>query len=149
MTPPTAFRSTARNRIRNELMPWAEEKLNGQAAATCACGGRDLRPRPMHILRRWRRRHSFRRESRGRAGTCRGDDCFWTVQPEIAEGLSDSCLNRPETARRKEDISAGHVEAVLSLTGPGGGGQTDLPGGLTARRGYRYLEILAESGGAF
>lgn len=136
----------SRNRIRNELMPWAEEKLNGQAAAhVLAAAG---------IAAQADAYFEALAETILSDGRSRGvpehavETTVLDVQPEIVRDyLIRALIGR--AAGGKKDISARHVKAVLSLTGPGGGGQTDLPGGLTARRGYRYLEILAESGGHF
>ena len=136
----------SRNRIRNELMPWAEEKLNGQAAAhVLAAAG---------IAAQADAYFEALAETILSDGRSRGvpehavETAVLDAQPEIVRDyLIRALIGR--AAGGKKDISARHVKAVLSLTGPGGGGQTDLPGGLTARRGYRYLEILAESGGDF
>ena len=127
-------------------MPWAEEKLNGQAAAhVLAAAG---------IAAQADAYFEALAETILSDGRSSGvpeyavETAVLDAQPEIARDyLIRALIGR--AAGGKKDISARHVKAVLSLTGPGGGGQTDLPGGLTARRGYRYLEILAESGGDF
>ena len=49
----------------------------------------------------------------------------------------------------EKDITARHIDAICTLTGPGGGTKADLPHGLCAVRGYDVLEIRRAVPGSF
>ena len=61
-------------------------------------------------------------------------------QPEVLKKYIVRAM--AAAAGNKKDLSARHVEAVCSLKGPGKGTEAYLTGGLKARRGYEFLELL-------
>ena len=123
----------ARNRIRNELLPWVKEKINDRADE--------------HILNMaslalqadeyfTRRAEMILSEGDGiSVDTGRFDS-----QPEILQSYLVREMVSAAAGSRK-DISSKHIEAVCALKGPGGGTAVSLPYGLVAVRGYDRLRI--------
>ena len=62
-------------------------------------------------------------------------------QPEPVRSYLIRALIR-EVSGKMRDITERHVQAVLALDGPGGGCQTNLPGGLTAVRDYENVKVF-------
>jgi len=128
----------ARNRIRNGLLPWVRENINGGAAG--------------HIL-------NF-------AALAGQADEYFTRQAEILlpEGAvsirTEDFDRQPEILKSylvrrmiagalgsEKDVSMRHIHAVCALKGPGGGTEADLPGGFYALRSYDTLEIRKRTDG--
>ncbi len=126
----------ARNKVRNVLLPWLETNLNERAGE--------------HVLQAAAFASQadayFTEEAEKIFKACAGDHpaAFpikkFLSQPDILK----TYLIRAMIARcvpGETNISAKHIEAIASLTGPGGGTEVHLPHGLVAVRGYEYLEI--------
>ena len=157
-----------RNRIRNELLPWAGQYLNERASEHAAQFARfaaqadayfeaqaemileaENRTDPEELLEAEGRTETENRtetESRTAAVSVRTFDS----QPEILKGYLVRAMIR-QAGGSARNLTERHIQAVCALTGPGGGVRADLPGGLQAVRGYRELRIarperLEESG---
>lgn len=128
-----------RNRIRNELLPWVQKNLNEQAAehvvklARLASEADDYFEKLAEELLRKAR-------DAGMAPGCLPTEIL-DSQPEPVRSYLIRALIR-EVSGKMRDITERHVQAVLALDGPGGGCQTNLPGGLTAVRDYENVEVF-------
>ena len=122
----------ARNKVRNVLLPWIKEEVNDRAAE--------------HVLRMASLASQADVYFKAEAAKILGEDRtrvsngVFDAQPELIKGYLVREMIA-EAAGQEKDITARHVEAVCSLTGPGGGTHVDLPYGLQAVRGYEWLEI--------
>ncbi len=124
----------ARNRIRNTLIPWAEENVNANATE--------------HILTA----ASFAAEADAyfkelaseivsdnvRNGKIPTD--VFDAQREIVKGYIIREMIS-QTGSPLKDVTENHIASVISLTGPGGSAHADLPYGLEADRSYDTLRI--------
>jgi len=122
----------ARNKVRNELFPWIKENINDRAGehllnlAELAGQADEYFTRQAEMLL-------------SEGGTSIDAEVF-DGQPEILKGYVVRIM-AARAAGSSKDLSLKHVKAVCGLTGPGGGTEARLPGGLYALRGYRTLEI--------
>ena len=128
----------ARNKVRNQLLPWVKENINDRAgehilnmAALAAQADEYFAGQAEKLLS-------------GSSLTSIETECF-DCQPDILKGY---LVRRMVSAAAgtPRDLSARHVEAVCALKGPGGGTAVSLSGGLLAVRGYERLEIRRGNG---
>lgn len=133
-----------RNRIRNELLPWAGQYLNERASEHAAQFARFAAQADAYFEAQ--AEMILEAENRTAAVSVRTFDS----QPEILKGYLVRAMIR-QAGGSARNLTERHIQAVCALTGPGGGVRADLPGGLQAVRGYRELRIarlerLEESG---
>lgn len=122
-----------RNRIRNELLPWAGQYLNERASEHAAQFARFAAQADAYFEAQ--AEMILEAESRAAVSVRTFDS-----QPEILKGyLVRAMIRRAGGSAR--NLTERHIQAVCALTGPGGGVRVDLPGGLQAVRGYRELRI--------
>ena len=127
-----------RNRIRNELLPWVQKNLNEQAAehvvrlALLASEADDYFEKLAEGLLRKAR-------DAGMTPGCLPTEIL-DSQPELVRSYLVRSLIR-EVSGKMRDVTERHIQAVLALTGPGGGCRADLPGGLTAVRDYENIKL--------
>lgn len=135
-----------RNRIRNVLMPWICENINEKAgehllqtANLAVQADEYFEAEAKKILEESMKDSEKKKERYAAISTARFD-----AQPDIMKRyLVREMIRR--ISEKDRDFSIRHLDAVCSLTGPGGGTETALPYGLKAIRGYETLEIRAES----
>ena len=122
----------ARNKIRNELLPWVRDNLNE---------GVDEHILSMAALAAQADEY-FCRQADMLLSEGPGNRIATEVfdrQPDVIKGYLVRSM--AFAAGINKDLSARHVEAVCMLKGPGNGREADLPGGFRAYRGYEYLKI--------
>lgn len=128
----------ARNKIRNELLPWVKENLNEQAvshilntSALAAQADEYFTRQAEMILDRDQ-------------GGVRAEIpiSVFDAQPDIMKTYLVRAMVMRVSGSGK-DISERHIRAACSLTGPGGGTEIMLPYGLRAVRTYEALSITA------
>ena len=123
----------ARNKIRNELLPWIQSNINEEAGehilnmALLASEADEYFVHQADMLLSEGPKTRIRTE-------------VFDRQPEVLKKYIVRAM--AAAAGNKKDLSARHVEAVCSLKGPGKGTEAYLTGGLKARRGYEFLELL-------
>lgn len=132
-----------RNRIRNELLPWAGQYLNERASEHAAQFARFAAQADAYF----EAQAEMILEAENRAAV---SVRTFDSQPEILKGYLVRAMIR-QAGGSARNLTERHIQAVCALTGPGGGVRADLPGGLQAVRGYRELRIarperLEESG---
>lgn len=125
-----------RNKIRNELLPWIRENINGQAGE--------------HLLKTAALAAAADEYFEGLAGRILGtrpwiETAVFDAQPEIVKTYLIRGMMTHAFGGTK-NISESHIRSVMALLGPGNHGRTDLPGGFFAVRGYERLEIKAVDG---
>lgn len=141
-----------RNRIRNCLMPWVKENINGRAPEHILAAAELAAQADVYFAELAQKLLADAGERKGQpGGTESGTPVPGTSistelfdrQPPVVQGyLVRAMVSRAAGSPR--DISAKHVEAVCALTGPGGGTEAVLPYGLRAVRGYDRLEVALE-----
>ena len=131
----------ARNRLRNELMPWAEEKINPRAAEHVLAASALAQQADEYFESLAETLLSEERKQKVAAGAVRRETL--ERQPEIIKTYVIRALIA-EAAGENRDISSRHMEGILAMTGPGGGTRLMLPGGLTAGKDQRFLRIRKE-----
>ena len=129
----------ARNKVRNELIPWIRENVNERAeehilkTAVFASQADEYFASQAEML--------LEDDRNERSTSCvEIETKIFDAQPDIMK----SYLIRAMIARLTgsvKDISGRHIEAISALCGPGGGTVADLPYGLRAVRSYRKLII--------
>ena len=131
-----------RNRVRNGLMPWICENINEKA------GEHLLQTANLAV----QADEYFEAEAKKiMADAVTGLEKKGEIYAAISTAVFDA---QPDIMKRylvremirrisdkDKDFSLRHLDAVCSLTGPGGGMETALPYGLKAIRGYETLEI--------
>ena len=141
-----------RNRIRNCLMPWVKENINGRAPEHILAAAELAAQADAYFAELAQKLLADAGERKGQPGgtepgtpvpgTSISTELF-DRQPPVVQGyLVRAMVSRAAGSPR--DISAKHVEAVCALTGPGGGTEAVLPYGLRAVRGYDRLEVALE-----
>ncbi len=151
----------ARNKIRNELLPWVGENINDRARehilntaslasradAYFSCQAETILSEEAAfpeaaILPGEAGVPAKRAEARQKVSI---RTAVFDKQPDILkEYLVRAMISRVSGSQK--DISSRHIEAVCSLKGPGGGCEAMLPYGLKALRGYETLEIRKQEG---
>ena len=127
----------ARNRIRREILPRAEE-INGGAAANIVRAGGFLAKADEYLERQADavcRGHWFRE------GEALGIPA-WTLagEPEILKTYAVRRMLR-EAGCPLRDVGAVHLEAAAALIGGAVGKETDFPGGFKAWNGYEAFFV--------
>lgn len=141
-----------RNRIRNCLMPWVKENINGRASEHILAAAELAAQADAYFAELAEKLLADTgAPERYQAGAGTVPEALaasistevFDRQPPVVQGyLVRAMVSRAAGSPR--DISAKHVEAVRALTGPGGGTEAVLPYGLRAVRGYDRLEVAPE-----
>ena len=120
-----------RNRIRLELLPWMEERLNRRAAEHIAEAGEKLRRADAYIQRQADQAFAqIGTEKEGRTELLRKP--FLELEDIIQEYVLRSCIER--TGEGLKDVGAVHIEKLQALAAMDCGRRISLPGGLCAWR---------------
>ncbi len=123
-----------RNRIRNGLIPWVEQNVNANATdhiltMSSFAAGADAYFRELAV-----------RIVSGNSEDGRMPTDVFDAQSDIVKGyIVREMISR--TGAPQKDIGENHINAVMSLTGPGGSVHADLPHGLIATRDYDTISV--------
>lgn len=131
-----------RNRIRQEILPMIEAKVNVQAAGHIVQAAKKMRQADLYLAgqaERWLKKYGVQEgteaEPRLRAGA---DAKVFAKEEEIIQTYIIRQMIVWLSGAEK-DVTNAHVEAVRALLGKPVGKQVDLPYGLRARRSYHKL----------
>lgn len=140
----------ARNRIRNELLPKAEEQINSGAvghlaqAATQMYEIREFLEK--YVKEEYQKTAKEIKENAGCRRVCL-EIPVWEQQPVFLQReVALYALGRAAGSRR--DISRAHVEALCGLMRLQTGRRIELPHGLCAIRRYNQVQIAQREGDA-
>ena len=129
----------ARNKVRNELIPWIREHINDRAeehilktAAFASQADEYFVSQAEKLLGDGFQDHE--------ASFAEIDTVLFDSQPDIMKSYLIRAMIMKVSGNAK-DISARHMDAIAALDGPGGGTLVDLPYGLQAMRSYQKLII--------
>ena len=129
----------ARNKVRNELIPWIREHINDRAeehilktAAFASQADEYFVSQAEKLLG-----DGFQEQE---ASFAEIDTALFDSQPDIMKSYLIRAMIMKVSGNAK-DISARHMDAIAALDGPGGGTLVDLPYGLQAMRSYQKLII--------
>ena len=129
----------ARNKVRNELIPWIREHINDRAeehilktAAFASQADEYFVSQAEKLLG-----DGFQVQE---ASFAEIDTALFDSQPDIMKSYLIRAMIMKVSGNAK-DISARHMDAIAALDGPGGGTLVDLPYGLQAMRSYQKLII--------
>ena len=129
----------ARNKVRNELIPWIREHINDRAeehilktAAFASQADEYFVSQAEKLLG-----DGFQDQE---ASFAEIDTVLFDSQPDIMKSYLIRAMIMKVSGNAK-DISARHMDAIAALDGPGGGTSVDLPYGLQAMRSYQKLII--------
>ena len=129
----------ARNKVRNELIPWIREHINDRAeehilktAAFASQADEYFVSQAEKLLG-----DGFQEQE---ASFAEIDTALFDSQPDIMKSYLIRAMIMKVSGNAK-DISARHMDAIVALDGPGGGTSVDLPYGLQAMRSYQKLII--------
>ncbi|MBQ5698225.1 MAG: tRNA lysidine(34) synthetase TilS [Lachnospiraceae bacterium] len=129
----------ARNKVRNELIPWIREHINDRAeehilktAAFASQADEYFVSQAEKLLGDGFQDHE--------ASFAEIDTVLFDSQPDIMKSYLIRAMIMKVSGSAK-DISARHMDAIAALDGPGGGTLVDLPYGLQAMRSYQKLII--------
>ncbi|MBQ2401510.1 MAG: tRNA lysidine(34) synthetase TilS [Lachnospiraceae bacterium] len=129
----------ARNKVRNELIPWIREHINDRAeehilktAAFASQANEYFVSQAEKLLG-----DGFQEQE---ASFAEIDTALFDSQPDIMKSYLIRAMIMKVSGSAK-DISARHMDAIAALDGPGGGTLVDLPDGLQAMRSYQKLII--------
>ncbi|MBQ5868662.1 MAG: tRNA lysidine(34) synthetase TilS, partial [Lachnospiraceae bacterium] len=129
----------ARNKVRNELIPWIREHINDRAeehilktAAFASQADEYFVSQAEKLLGDGFQDHE--------ASFAEIDTALFDSQPDIMKSYLIRAMIMKVSGSAK-DISARHMDAIAALDGPGGGTSVDLPYGLQAMRSYQKLII--------
>ena len=129
----------ARNKVRNELIPWIREHINDRAeehilktAAFASQADEYFVSQAEMLLGDGFQDHE--------ASFAEIDTALFDSQPDIMKSYLIRAMIMKVSGSAK-DISARHMDAIAALDGPGGGTLVDLPYGLQAMRSYQKLII--------
>ena len=129
----------ARNKVRNELIPWIREHINDRAeehilktAAFASQADEYFVSQAEKLLG-----DGFQEQE---ASFAEIDTALFDSQPDIMKSYLIRAMIMKVSGSAK-DISARHMDAIAALDGPGGGTLVDLPYGLQAMRSYQKLII--------
>ena len=129
----------ARNKVRNELIPWIREHINDRAeehilktAAFASQADEYFVSQAEKLLG-----DGFQEQE---ASFAEIDTALFDSQPDIMKSYLIRAMIMKVFGSAK-DISARHMDAIAALDGPGGGTLVDLPYGLQAMRSYQKLII--------
>lgn len=128
----------SRNKIRNVLLPWVKKEVN-ERAAEHVLGAAELAGEADEYFRMQADR-IIEEHAEMEYNSVKILTKIFDEQPHIIKTYLIRTMLRMLTGSEK-DISVRHIEAVCSLTGPGGAAAADLPYGIRAVRGYERLEL--------
>lgn len=134
----------ARNRIRNQVIPYLQEKIQPAAAEHIASAGGHLREIMDYIDNQT---DAVYRKSvtQGTKGLVIREDAFLSLALIIKRELILRMIQ--ELSGKRKDITAAHVEAVLTVFQGKTGKKVMLPYGLRAEKSYESLLMYRDDSG--
>ena len=149
-----------RNKVRNSLIPWVQEQVNDQASdhilktaefaaeADAYFASQADKMIDAYAASPFGEYDSENGLTEKMARSIAIPTAVFDAQPKILKPyLVRNMIHRLNASEK--DITARHIDAICTLTGPGGGTKSDLPHGLCAVRGYDVLEIRRAVPGSF
>ena len=130
-----------RNRIRGELLPWAQAHVNPQAGRHVAEAAQELSEIEGFLRRKTE--EAFRLCVREEENGCfLFESGYRLLDPVLQDRLLRRCM---ETAGGLKDVERIHIRILRELMEKQTGSRADLPGGRSARREYQGLRIEKKS----
>lgn len=134
-----------RNRIRREILPYLEQYINRESVSHMARTMEEMTGVKDYVEREVER-YTGQCTSEDSEGVLIGGEGYEKVPEELRGYVLHRILC--ETAGRKKDIEAVHVEALKGLFDLQTGRKIDLPYGITARRCYEGVAVIKDKGAA-
>ncbi|MBQ2425578.1 MAG: tRNA lysidine(34) synthetase TilS [Lachnospiraceae bacterium] len=129
----------ARNKVRNELIPWIREHINDRAEEHILKTAAFASQADEYFVSQAEKLLGDGLQDQ-EASFSEIDTVLFDSQPDIMKSYLIRAMIMKVSGSAK-DISARHMDAIAALDGPGGGTLVDLPYGLQAMRSYQKLII--------
>ena len=129
----------ARNKVRNELIPWIREHINDRAEEHILKTAAFASQADEYFVSQAEMLLGDGLQDQ-EASFAEIDTVLFDSQPDIMKSYLIRAMIMKVSGSAK-DISARHMDAIAALDGPGGGTLVDLPYGLQAMRSYQKLII--------